>query len=125
MFAIDQATNSISVTRGDVACFFVTAKDEEGNPYTFQPGDVVRLNIHVAKDCANVVLLKDFRIGAAADKVEIFLSGTETKIGDIINKPKSYWYDVSLNPDSMPQTLIGYDKKGAKLITIYPEGGEA
>jgi hypothetical protein len=124
MFAIEQETKSISVTRGDVACFFVTAKDENGDPYTFQPGDVVRINIHGAKNCGDVAILKDFKVGAATDKVEIFLSGTETKIGDVISKPKVYWYDVCLNPDTVPQTLIGYDTDGAKTFTLYPEGQE-
>ena len=56
--------------------------------------------------------------------MEIALEGYETKFGEVINKPKQYWYEVELNPETSPQTIIGYDEEGAKLFTIYPEGSD-
>lgn len=122
MFRVNEEDNSIYLTRGDVASFYAAAKDQNGEDVTFQPGDVVRLNIHGKKDCSNVVLVKDFHVEAETKKVEIFLSGEETKIGDTISKPKDYWYDLCLNPDTAPQTFIGYGDDGPVLFQLYPEG---
>ena len=127
MFDINKEDLTISITRGDEASFFVSATDDsegEAKPYVFKPGDVVRINVHEKKNCEKVYIQKDFPIGADTEKVEIYLSGEETKIGEIISKPKEYWYEISLNPDTDPQTIIGYDKNGAKLFMLYPEGGE-
>ena len=55
-------------------------------------------------------------------QVEIFLHGAETKFGEVINKPVDYWYEVELNPETKPQTIIGYDEDGAKVFKLFPEG---
>jgi hypothetical protein len=46
------------------------------------------------------------------------------KIGDVISKHKDYWYEVVLNDDTLPQTIIGYDEDGAKLFRLFPEGDD-
>ena len=46
------------------------------------------------------------------------------KVVDVISKPKDYWYEVVLNDDSYPQTIIGYDADGPKLFRLYPEGAD-
>ena len=56
--------------------------------------------------------------------VDITLERVDTKIGEIINKPVDYWYEIELNPDTTPQTLIGYDDDGPKIFRLFPEGGE-
>ena len=58
------------------------------------------------------------------DSVRIRLRREDTKIGDIIHKPVKYWYEVELNPDTEPQTIVGYDDDGPKIFTLYPEGAD-
>lgn len=122
MFTINDDL-SIYVTRGDRLFFTVTASDN-GKLYTFQPGDVVRLKVYGKKDAENVVLQKDFPVVSATEKVEIYLTEDETRIGGVISKPTDYWYEVELNPFDNPQTIIGYDEDGAKIFKLFPEGNE-
>jgi len=120
MFTINDDL-SIYVTRGDKLFFTVTA-DDDGKAYVFQPGDIVRFKVYGKKDATNVVLQKDFPITVATEKVEIYLTEDDTKIGSVISKPKDYWYEVELNPYDHPQTIIGYDEDGAKVFRLLPEG---
>lgn len=120
MFTINDDL-SIYVTRGDKLFFTVTAQDE-GKPYKFQPGDVVRIKVFGKKDAENVVLQKDFPVVTVTEKVEIYLTEQDTKIGDVISKPTDYWYEVELNPYDDPQTIIGYDEDGPKVFRLLPEG---
>jgi hypothetical protein len=120
MFTINDDL-SIYVTRGDKLFFTVTAEDD-GSAYVFQPGDIVRFKVYGKKDATNVVLQKDFPITTATEKVEIYLTEDDTKIGSVISKPKDYWYEVELNPYDHPQTIIGYDEDGAKVFRLLPEG---
>lgn len=122
MFVINE-DNSIYVTRGDILFFKVNAKDGE-DIYHFSAGDVVRILVYGKKDCENVVLQKDFPVLANAEEVEIYLSKDETKYDEIINKPKDYWYEVVVNPDTAPQTIIGYGDDGPALFKLFPEGEE-
>lgn len=114
---------SIYVTRGDIVFFDVGAEDA-GQAYTFKAGDVVRLKVYGKKAAENVVLQKDFPVTSARQTVSIFLGEEDTKIGDIISKPVDYWYEVVLNDDTEPQTIIGYDDDGAKVFKLFPEGGD-
>lgn len=124
MFKINE-DKSIHLTRGDVANITVGANDTDGNPYTFNVGDVVRFKVMKRKDCKEVYLQKDVEVRAEAEEVSIFLGMGDTKIGEIINKPTKYWYEVELNPDTKPQTIIGYDEtEGEKLFVLYPEGDD-
>ena len=115
---------SIYVTRGDEAFFSVSA-DDNGEPFVFRAGDVVRFKVFGKKDAENVVLQKDFAVTDDAVSVEVTLSGKDTRIGDTISKPVDYWYEVEVNPDTNPQTIIGYDEDGAKVFRLFPEGKEA
>ena len=112
---------SIYVTRGDIVLFEVTAEDN-GEVYTFQPGDLVRIKVFGKKNCENVVLQKDFPVTAASERVEIFLDENDTKIGEVINKPADYWYEIELNPLSDPQTIVGYNEDGPAIFRLFPEG---
>lgn len=113
--------NSIEVTRGDIVSLTVTA-EKDGTAYVFQPGDVLRFTIYAKKKAEDVVLQKDFPVITATESVDIFLSEQDTKLGNVISKPTDYWYEVELNPDNDPQTIIGYDEDGAKVFKLYPEG---
>ena len=114
---------SIYATRGDIVFFSVTA-EEDGKNYKFQPGDVVRIKVYGKKDAEDVVLQKDFPVIDITEKVAIFLTKEDMKIGDVISKHKDYWYEVVLNDDTLPQTIIGYDEDGAKLFRLFPEGDD-
>ena len=114
---------SIYATRGDIVFFSVSA-EEDGVHYHFQPGDVVRIKVYGKKDAENVVLQKDFPVLEITEKVNIYLSEEDTKIGDVISKPTDYWYEVELNPDTAPRTIIGYDEDGAKVFKLFPEGDD-
>ena len=121
MFAIDG--KDITATRGDVVFFTVTAADDDV-PYVFKKGALLRIKIFERKGCANVVLQRDFPVLEDTEQVEVFLSEEDTKIGESINKPKDYWYEIELNPHSNPQTIIGYGEDGPAVFRLLPEGGE-
>ena len=97
---------------------------DNGKPYTFKPGDLVRIKVCKKKKCTDVVLEKDFPVTDHTQEVQIYLSGEDTKFGDVINKPTDFWYEVELNPLSNPQTIIGYDEDGAKVFKLFPEGAD-
>lgn len=125
---------SIYITRGDAANFTFTAIANDGNDdtgsgdeenrYQFRAGDTVRFKVFEKKDCANVVLCKDYFVNEPTYEVDIQLSGNDTKFGEEISKPKDYWYEIELNPESVPQTVVGYDEDGPKVLRLYPEGGD-
>ena len=122
MYQINE-DKSIYATRGDIVIFSVSASNK-GEPYTFQPGEVLRFKVFGKKDAESVVLQKDFPVTAVTQTVEIFLGENDTKIGEVISKPKDYWYEVELNPYDNPQTIIGYDEDGAKVFKLFPEGDD-
>ena len=121
MFVINEDL-SIYVTRGDAATFSVGAT-VNGTAYAFKTDDVVRFKVFAKKDCTEVVLQKDVEATEGANAVEITLDKEDTKLGEVISKPVDYWYEVELNPDTHPQTIIGYDENGAKVFKLFPEGG--
>ena len=116
--------NSIYLTRGDIASIQITALDSSGEEYLFKNGDIVRFSIFEKGRYDNLVLRRDVEVTTETKFVSINLSGNDTKIGELINKPKQYWYEVELNPDTAPQTIIGYDNNGPKILTLFPEGDE-
>lgn len=123
MFVVNEDA-SIYCTRGDAGGFCVQAT-LAGAAHTFRAGDVVRLKVFGKKDCENVVLEKSVTVGEDTEQVEIFLDGEDTKFGDVISKPTDYWYEIELNPDTKPQTIVGYDEDGAKIFKLFPEGKDA
>lgn len=124
MFSINKEDLTIHITRGDAAVFTVGASIGEGEskePYIFRDGDVVRLAVCSKKDYSNVVLQKDFNATVGEESVEIVLDSEDTKFGGSISKPTEYWYEVELNPETKPQTIIGHTQDGAKIFMLYPE----
>lgn len=118
---------TICLTRGDIASIVTSAKQKVGSqvgtPYTFAMGDVVRLSVFKKRDCQSVVLQKEAIAQEETESVTIHLTKDDTKIGDPINKPVDYWYEIVLNPDTAPITIVGYDAAGEKIFRLYPEGG--
>ena len=122
MFVIDSDL-TMHVTRGDAVQFNVRASID-GIEYIFRADeDIIRFKVFAKKNCTNTVLKKDVVVTENSDVVLVELNKDDTTIGEIINKPTDYWYEVELNPDTEPQTIIGYDEDGAKVFKLYPEGG--
>ena len=114
---------SIFITRGDDVTFPVQDL-RTGKPRKFLVGEVVRFKVFEKKSCEKVVLQKDFPVEEIAEKVMIHLTAADTKIGEVISKPKDYWYEAELNPYDKPDTFIGYDDDGARVFKLFPEGGD-
>ena len=115
---------TICLTRGDIANIVVSANLQDGQTYTFQAGDVVRFRVFKKRDCACVVVRKDVKAEEEVKSVTISLTKEDTTIDEIINKPVDYWYEIEVNPDTDPQTIIGYDEDGEKIFRLYPEGSD-
>jgi hypothetical protein len=122
MFKINE-DGSIYVTRGDTCTISVVAK-VNGEPHLFKAGDVLRIKVYERKACHCVVLQKDFAVLAETDTVDLTLTERDTRIGDLINKPVDYWYEIELNPLTAPQTIVGYDDDGAKAFRLFPEAAD-
>lgn len=120
MFTVNKDDLSIYVTRGDMVYLRVTATEDDAQ-YTFKVGDIVRFSVCEKKNCNNVLLQKDFPVTSDTTSVEVILDGDDTRFDAIINKPTDYWYEVSLNPETDPHTIIGYDTEGARVFRLYPE----
>lgn len=123
MFVVN-ADQSIYLTRGDTVIIKVSAMKSEDEGYMFQNGDVVRFKVFEKNHCDSVLLAKDVEVEDETATVDIQLSSDDTKIGDLIHKPKDYWYEVELNPETTPQTIIGYDVNGPKVFRLFPEGDD-
>lgn len=115
---------SIHLTRGDIANIVVTANLQDGSPYTFLPGDTVSFRVIKKGDHNSVEIQKDVAVDEENTAVTVYLDKEDTKLGEIINKPIDYWYEVELNHDTQPQTIVGYDEDGPKIFRLYPEGND-
>ena len=124
MFRINSSTKQININRGDVGNLKVTATYEDGTAYTFQIGDVVRFGIFANGNYNDIILEKDVTVQAETSYVVVPLTAQNTTIGDIINSPVSYYYEVQLNPDTDPHTIVGHDENGPKIFMLYPEGAK-
>ena len=123
MFKINK-DQSIYLTRGDIASIEVSAKKSESEQYIFQKGDVLRLQVVEKGNYERVVLRKVVNVLEESPTVDIYLNKEDTRIGGTINRPKDYWYEIELNPETNPQTIVGYDDEGAKVFRLFPEGSE-
>ena len=122
MLYFDRNTKQIQINRGDSIDMTITAKDTSGEDYTFQVNDVIKFKVSEEKNESNVIIEKTITIESETTEVPIYISANETKLGDYINKPIKYWYEVSLeknNGDVL--TIIGYDNKGPKEFILNPE----
>lgn len=114
MFRVDEDL-AIHINRGDAGNINVTAND---GSYEFQAGSKLKLRIYEKKGYdKEPVYETEVTIPEATTQAVIPLIESSTEFCDELNKPKTYWYDVSLDEDI---TLIGYDEDGAKEFIIYP-----
>lgn len=116
---------NIYVTRGDMLPLAVDALNADKSAYNFKIGEIIRVKIMEAGNVKNVLLQKDFTVEEEGTVVNIDLTSEDTRIGELINKPHEYWYEIEINPDTpKTMTIIGYSKeKGAALFVLLPEGG--
>lgn len=122
MLHYDSSKKQIQINRGDSATLIVTAKDKTGEPYTFQIGDAVKFKVTEAKNEDSIILQKETTIDEEVTSVAIMLTSEDTKIGNLINKPVTYWYEISVeSTGGEVQTIIGYDAKGPKEFVLNPE----
>lgn len=122
MFSVD-GDGTISVTRGDVAVLRVGAVGGDGLPHEFKGGDVLRLQVFERNRPESVLVSKSVAVGEASAEVEFQLTPDDTSVVELASRPRELWYEVELNPDTAPQTIVGYDEAGPKVFRIYPEGG--
>lgn len=121
MLKID-SEKKIHVTRGDSGTIVITAQNNDGSDHEFQIGDVIRLKVMEKNDVTNIVLTKDIVVEENSKSIDMGLNSKETRIGEYINSPVTYWYEVELNPETNSTTIIGYDEDGPKELILYPEG---
>ena len=114
---------TICLTRGDIAELQISANLPDGTPYRFQSGDVVRFSVFKKGNCAAIQIRKDVTVQKAGESVTVSLSAADTRFGNLINRPVDYWYEIEVNPDTEPQTIVCYDETGARIFRLYPEGG--
>ena len=112
---------SIYLTRGDMAAFGVSALDENGENHKFQVGDVVRFTVYGKNSADTIYLQNDYPVTEETEEVQVYLTKEDTRFGDVISKPTDYWYEVELNPETVPQTILGYDENGPKVLKLFPE----
>ena len=113
---------TIKINRGDILNFDLSLTSSTGDPYTFKDGDLIVFSVYNKnKMNEKALLLKEITVSGSQASVEIACTKEETKIGDLINKPVEYWYEIELNNE---HTVIGYDEDGAKILMLYPEGSK-
>ena len=122
MFVVNEDL-SIYATRGDTVFFTVKAKVRDSEEaFLFSKGDVLRICITQKKNTAAVMLDKRFEVTEEADSYTVLLTGKEMKFGNVTAKAVDFWYEIELNPDTNPQTIVGYDEDGPKVFRLFPEG---
>lgn len=133
MIAVDEE-NTIYLTRGDATqkdfnnlafqfpIYNMDTKQEE--LYQFKPDDKISFVVVEKKGYTKEeVLRKDYTLRELGyteptTTPEIPLTAEDTKLFELTNKRKTYWYDVVLNDEI---TILGYDDEGAKKLIVYPE----
>ena len=136
MIAIGDDKRTIYLTRGDetskffrLAFYFpiwnyVTQKEEK---YTFQLTDKITFIVKEKKGYTKTEVLRIEKTLAEMGEVEptqypeIQLSEEDTKVFDLLDKKKTYWYDIVLNDTT---TILGYDVEGASKLIVFPEAEE-
>ena len=120
MQKIDGTT--IKVNRGDMLSLTLSIKTDSGTDYQFQLSDKIVFSIYAKNKMSDkAIYLKEITVGEVSTSVNITLSSEDTKLGDLIDKPVEYWYEIELNDQ---HTVIGYDDEGPKLFMLYPEGSK-
>lgn len=90
--------------------------------YQFQVGDKITFKIYEKNGYSKEpVMIKEINVAESTESVYVELTEAETTFGTPVNKPTTFWYDLTLN-DSL--TVICYDEDGAKEFIEYPAKGD-
>ena len=120
MRIIDGTT--IKINRGNHLPLKLVIPISHTENYTFQVGDEIMFGVYANKKMSGeALLLKRYIVETETEEFEFTISAEDMKIGDLIDKPTDYWYEIELNGD---QTILGYDEDGAKILRLFPEGSE-
>ena len=105
---------NIFLNRGDKITIHLV-----NNSDNFRIGDYITFYICENGNYENVIFQKRVDIDDNIDVIDIHLSSDETRLGEPLKSgSRAYWYEIELNGDT---TLVGYDEKGPKLFTLFPE----
>lgn len=136
MIAIGEDRQTIYLTRGDVPGQFnriafyypiynlATKKEEK---YRFQLTDKIAFVVKEKKGYTKTEVLRIEKTLAEMGEVEpteypeILFTEEDAKAFDLLDKKRTYWYDIVLNDTT---TILGYDTDGAKKLVIFPEAEE-
>lgn len=120
MRIIDGTT--IKINRGNTLPLKLVIPISHTENYVFQVGDEIMFGVYANKKMSEeALLLKRYTVDTETEEFEFTISANDMKIGDLIDKPTDYWYEIELNGD---QTILGYDEDGAKILRLFPEGSE-
>ena len=108
---------TIRISRGDSGTIKLTIPLLDTENYEFQAGDKVQFRVFEKKNYNNAFLDKEINIEEITSVIDICLTEKDTSIGEVINKPITYWYEISLNET---QTVVGYDDEGPAELILYP-----
>lgn len=113
---------TIEINRGNTLPLKLVIPISHTENYVFQVGDEIMFGVYAnRKMSGEALLLKRYTVEEETEEFEFTISADEMKIGELIDKPTDYWYEIELNGD---QTILGYDQDGAKILRLYPEGSE-
>ena len=136
MISIGEDKRTIYLTRGDktseffkLAFYFPiwnfeTQKEEK---YSFQPTDKIAFVVKEKKGYTKEEVLrvektlKEMGHVTPTQYPEIQLTEEDTKVFDLLDKKKTYWYDIVLNDTT---TILGFDNEGASKLIVFPEAEE-
>jgi len=118
MLKFDEDGITLLVTRGDKGS--VTIKLKMG--CTFKVGQEVALVVVKRRGYTEKpVLEKSVIVQEESNTIQIPLTSEDTKIGEYINMPMDYWYNIVVDGD---QTIWGSDEDGEKIFRLFPEAKE-
>lgn len=90
--------------------------------YQFKEGDKIILNVYEKNGYGKEPLMsKEVIVREEAYDIDIPLMEEDTTFGEPVNKPTTFWYDISLNEY---MTIVCYDEDGAKEFIEYPAKGD-
>ena len=108
----------IHINRGNRLLFDYTI-DNNGSDYVFEEDDIVTFSVYRKLEMDDEpVVNKNFTPEVGTTMVSIDIPNEEMRIGEPINQPEEYWYQIRLNED----VVSGYNSSGPKKLILYPEG---
>ena len=119
MLIIEEKT--IKISRGDSGTIKLTIPLTDSLNYSFKVGDKIQFRVFEKKGYnKDIIFEKEVEVIEEKEEISINLLEEDTIIGEDINKPVTYWYEIALNEI---QTIVGYDDDGPAEFIVYPAKG--